>query len=167
LPATAEFVFHRQLGVDVLHQLLRRMDQQPPTVPCLPVPVSWGLFGESQSEPTAATSRLPLVRHLVSWLEGVLPLPFDGPPWGLLYWGAFRPLRPVAAASSMKFPKTYRVRAIKAPLKLIWTMRYIPPRRWHDRTPRRWRDRFVVRRIALAAVVMIMVALVAFLLIFR
>jgi hypothetical protein len=45
--------------------------------------------------------------------------------------------------------------------------RYIPPRRRHDRTPRRWLDRFVVRGIALAAVVMIMVALVAFLLIFR
>jgi hypothetical protein len=25
-------------------------------------------------------------------------------------------------------------------------VRYIPPRRWRDRTPRRWRDRFAVRR---------------------
>jgi hypothetical protein len=43
--------------------------------------------------------------------------------------------------------------------------RYIPPKR--DDTPRRWRDRFVVRRIALAAVVMISVALVLFMLIYR
>jgi hypothetical protein len=45
--------------------------------------------------------------------------------------------------------------------------RYIPPRRWHDRTPRHWRDRFVVRRLALTAVVMVIVALVVFLLIRR
>jgi hypothetical protein len=44
--------------------------------------------------------------------------------------------------------------------------RYIPPRRWHDRTPRRWRDRFAVRRLALAAVVVVVVALISFLLIY-
>jgi hypothetical protein len=41
--------------------------------------------------------------------------------------------------------------------------RYIPPRRWNYRTPRRWQDRFVVRRLALAAVVMVIVALIVFL----
>jgi hypothetical protein len=44
--------------------------------------------------------------------------------------------------------------------------RYIPPRRWRDRTPRRWRDRLVVRRLALAAVLIIVVALVVFVLIY-
>jgi hypothetical protein len=34
---------------------------------------------------------------------------------------AFRSSSLVTAASSMKLLKTYRVRAIKAPLKLIWT----------------------------------------------
>jgi hypothetical protein len=45
--------------------------------------------------------------------------------------------------------------------------RYIPPRRWRDRTPRRWRDRFAIRRLALAAVVTVVVALIVFLLIYR
>ena len=45
--------------------------------------------------------------------------------------------------------------------------RYIPPRRWHDRTPRRWRDRFAIRRLVLAAVVMVVVALIVFVLIYR
>jgi hypothetical protein len=46
--------------------------------------------------------------------------------------------------------------------------RYIPPRRWRDRTPRRWRDRFAIRRrLALATVVMVVVALIVFLLIYR
>jgi hypothetical protein len=45
--------------------------------------------------------------------------------------------------------------------------RYIPPRRERDRSRRRWRDRFAVRRLALAAVIMVAVALVAFILIYR
>ena len=45
--------------------------------------------------------------------------------------------------------------------------RYIPPRRWRDRTPLRWRDRFAIRRLALATVVMVVVALIVFLLIYR
>jgi hypothetical protein len=45
--------------------------------------------------------------------------------------------------------------------------RYIPPRRLRDRTPRRWRDRFAIRRLALATVVMVVVALIVFLLIYR
>jgi hypothetical protein len=45
--------------------------------------------------------------------------------------------------------------------------RYIPPRRWRDRTPRRWRDRFATRRLALATVVMVVVALILFLLVYR
>ena len=44
--------------------------------------------------------------------------------------------------------------------------RYIPPRRWRDRTPRRWRDRLAIR-LALAAVVMVVVALGLFVLIYR
>jgi hypothetical protein len=39
--------------------------------------------------------------------------------------------------------------------------RYIPPRRERDRSPRRWRDRFAVW-LVLAAVVMVVVALLAF-----
>jgi hypothetical protein len=42
--------------------------------------------------------------------------------------------------------------------------RYIPPRRELDRSPRRWRDRSVVW-LVLAAVVMVVVALLAFMLI--
>jgi hypothetical protein len=42
--------------------------------------------------------------------------------------------------------------------------RYIPLPRERDRSPRRWRDRFAVW-LVLAAVVMVMVALVAFMLI--
>jgi hypothetical protein len=38
--------------------------------------------------------------------------------------------------------------------------RYIPPRRWRDRTPRRWRDSFAIPRFALVAIV-IVVALIA------
>jgi hypothetical protein len=38
--------------------------------------------------------------------------------------------------------------------------RYIPQRRWRDRTPRRWRDSFPVRWLTLAALV-IVVALIA------
>ena len=30
--------------------------------------------------------------------------------------------------------------------------RYIPPRRWRDRTPRRWRDRLAIRWLGLAVV---------------
>jgi len=45
--------------------------------------------------------------------------------------------------------------------------RYIPPRRWHDRTPRRWRDRFAITRLALAVVVMVVAALIMFVLIYR
>ncbi len=44
--------------------------------------------------------------------------------------------------------------------------RDIPPRRERDRFPRRRRDRFAVWRLALAAVIMVAVALVAFLLIY-
>jgi hypothetical protein len=44
--------------------------------------------------------------------------------------------------------------------------RYIPPRRWRDRTPRRWRDRLAIR-LPLAAVVMVVVALALFVLIYR
>ncbi len=44
--------------------------------------------------------------------------------------------------------------------------RYIPPRRWRDRTPRRWRDRIAIRWLGLAAVVMVVVALVVFVLIY-
>jgi hypothetical protein len=43
--------------------------------------------------------------------------------------------------------------------------RYIPPRRWRDRTPRRWRDSFPVR-ITLAAVA-IVVALIVLVLIYQ
>jgi hypothetical protein len=42
--------------------------------------------------------------------------------------------------------------------------RYIPPRGERDRSPRRWRDRFAVW-LVLAVVVMVIVALVAFMLI--
>jgi hypothetical protein len=38
--------------------------------------------------------------------------------------------------------------------------RYITRRRWRDRRPLRLRDRFVVKRLALAAFVMVVVALV-------
>ena len=44
--------------------------------------------------------------------------------------------------------------------------RYIPPRREQDRSPRRWQDRFAIRRLVLAAVVMVVVALVTFMLIY-
>jgi hypothetical protein len=44
--------------------------------------------------------------------------------------------------------------------------RYIPRRREQDRTPRGWQDRFAVRRLVLAAVVMVVVALVTFMLIY-
>jgi hypothetical protein len=44
--------------------------------------------------------------------------------------------------------------------------RYIRPRRWRDRTPRRWRDSFAFRRLALAAIVVV-VALIALVLIYR
>jgi hypothetical protein len=44
--------------------------------------------------------------------------------------------------------------------------RYIPPRREQDRSPRGWQDRFAIRRLVLAAVVMVVVALVAFMLIY-
>jgi hypothetical protein len=45
--------------------------------------------------------------------------------------------------------------------------RYIPPRRWRDRTRRRrWLDNFVVRRLALAALV-IVVLLIVLLLTYR
>jgi hypothetical protein len=43
--------------------------------------------------------------------------------------------------------------------------RYIPPRRWRDRRPRRWRDSFAFRRLAPAIVVV--VALIALVLIYR
>jgi len=33
--------------------------------------------------------------------------------------------------------------------------RYIPPRRWRDRTPRRWRDKPAIRRLALAALAIV------------
>jgi hypothetical protein len=38
--------------------------------------------------------------------------------------------------------------------------RYITRRRWRDRRPLRLRDRFVAKRLALAAFVMVVVALV-------
>ena len=44
--------------------------------------------------------------------------------------------------------------------------RYIPPRRWRDRTPRRWRDRLAIRWLGLAAVVMVVVVLVVVILIY-
>jgi len=44
--------------------------------------------------------------------------------------------------------------------------RYIPPRREQDRSPRGWQDRFAIRRRVLAAVVMVVVALVTFMLIY-
>jgi hypothetical protein len=44
--------------------------------------------------------------------------------------------------------------------------RYIPPRRKQDRSPRGWQDRFAIRRLVLAAVVMVVVALVTFMLIY-
>ncbi len=44
--------------------------------------------------------------------------------------------------------------------------RYVPPRREQDRSPHRWRDRFAIRRLVLAAVVMVVVALVTFMLIY-
>jgi hypothetical protein len=44
--------------------------------------------------------------------------------------------------------------------------RYIPPRRWRDRRPRRWRDSFAFRRLAPAAIVVV-VALIALVLIYR
>jgi hypothetical protein len=44
--------------------------------------------------------------------------------------------------------------------------RYIPPRREQDRSPRGWQDRFAIRRLVLAAVVMVVVALVTFMLIY-
>jgi hypothetical protein len=37
--------------------------------------------------------------------------------------------------------------------------RYIPPRRWRDRTPRRWRDRFPIWWLAFAVIVMLIVFL--------
>jgi hypothetical protein len=37
--------------------------------------------------------------------------------------------------------------------------RYIPPRRWRDRTPRRWRDRFRIWWIAFGVIVMLVVFL--------
>jgi hypothetical protein len=40
--------------------------------------------------------------------------------------------------------------------------RYIPPRREQDRSPRGWQDRFPIRRLVLAAVVMVVVVLVTF-----
>jgi hypothetical protein len=43
--------------------------------------------------------------------------------------------------------------------------RYIPSRRWRDRTPRRWRDSFAFRRLALAAIVIVL-ALIALVLIY-
>jgi hypothetical protein len=43
--------------------------------------------------------------------------------------------------------------------------RYIPPKREHERMPRRWRDRRGVRRLATAAVIMIVIALTAFMLV--
>jgi hypothetical protein len=42
--------------------------------------------------------------------------------------------------------------------------RYIPRRREQDRSPRGWQDRFAIRRLVLAAVVMVVVALVTFML---
>ena len=46
--------------------------------------------------------------------------------------------------------------------------RYIPPRRERDRSPPRgWRDRFPLRRLALTALVMVVVALMVFLLFYR
>jgi len=44
--------------------------------------------------------------------------------------------------------------------------RYIPPRRWGDRTPRRWRDRPAFRGLTLAAGV-IVVLLIMLLLTYR
>jgi len=44
--------------------------------------------------------------------------------------------------------------------------RYIPPRREQDRSPRGWQDGFAIRRLVLAAVVMVVVALVTFMLIY-
>ena len=44
--------------------------------------------------------------------------------------------------------------------------RYIPPHREQDRSPRGWQDRFAIRRLVLAAVVMVVVALVTFMLIY-
>jgi hypothetical protein len=38
--------------------------------------------------------------------------------------------------------------------------RYIPARRWRDRTPRRWRDSFAFRRLALAAIVIVVTLIV-------
>jgi hypothetical protein len=39
--------------------------------------------------------------------------------------------------------------------------RYIPPRRWRDKTPRPWRDRFVVQRLIAVGLVMVGIALIA------
>jgi len=44
--------------------------------------------------------------------------------------------------------------------------RYIPPRRWRDRTLRPWRDRLAIRWLGLAAVVMVVVVLVVVVLIY-
>jgi hypothetical protein len=44
--------------------------------------------------------------------------------------------------------------------------RYIPPHREQDRSPRGWQDRFAIRRLVLAAIVMVVVALVTFMLIY-
>jgi hypothetical protein len=44
--------------------------------------------------------------------------------------------------------------------------RYIPPRREQDRSLRGWQDRFAIRRLVLAAVVMVVVTLVTFMLIY-
>jgi hypothetical protein len=44
--------------------------------------------------------------------------------------------------------------------------RYIPPRRWRDRTPRRWQDSFAVRWLALVALG-IVVSLIVLVLIYR
>ena len=38
--------------------------------------------------------------------------------------------------------------------------RYITRRRWRDRRPLRFRDRFVIKQLALAALVVVVVALV-------
>ncbi len=44
--------------------------------------------------------------------------------------------------------------------------RYIPPRREQERSPHRWQDHFAIRRLVLAAIVMVVVALVTFMLIY-
>jgi hypothetical protein len=44
--------------------------------------------------------------------------------------------------------------------------RYIPPRRWRDRTPRRWRDSFPARRFTLVVALVILVPLIVLVLIY-